>query len=185
MLRHMRLRLPPVLRKHEGTRVRGILFLKEFSYSRTLVLSCCSALRRDRIDNRADSRDAVRGKSTASGVLEHELTRWGVVHAVDLVVRYVAVHPLDRGTQRLKYVDRSLRDRLQLRRAQFSGAGQLTLDDKSRHNILLFVAALTYRRYVINIPLVCRSSRPSPHRNPGHVVTPNARRRPPRPDATS
>src|SRR4051794_40570644 len=95
--------------------------------------ACSARLRRGRVDDRPDPRDAVGGEPALPGVLAHRLLVRREVHAVDLVVGDVALDPLDLRPHPPQDAAGLLRDGLELLGGQLPGAGDLSLDDELGH----------------------------------------------------
>src|SRR5262249_30507570 len=87
-----------------------------------------------RVDDRPHLRDAVRREPALPRVLANEIRRGRDVDAVDPVVGDVALDPLDLGSQAVEDGARPLRDALELRGRELSGARDVALDDVLRHD---------------------------------------------------
>src|SRR5690242_17438112 len=94
---------------------------------RTLTESL-GLLRGRRIDHASHLRDLVRGKAPALRVLADHLLVWCAIDAVDLIVRNVAVDPLDLRPEVAKHVARGLRRGLEVGRVELPNAGHFAFD---------------------------------------------------------
>src|SRR5687767_15564149 len=83
-----------------------------------------SGLGRRRVDRGPDAGDAVCRKSAPARVLANQTFVRSVVHAIDLVARDVAVHPLDVGAEFAEHAAGFLRNGLQI-----GGAGRTDVGD--------------------------------------------------------
>src|SRR5437016_10523219 len=85
---------------------------------RQSLLRCCRRelvpLRCRWIDNRRYLQHPIRRKSATPGMLANNLRVGSDVHASNLVLGHVALHPLNARTELLQHVAGFLRDRLEL-----------------------------------------------------------------------
>src|SRR5262245_47281099 len=89
-----------------------------------------------RVDEAAYCADAIDGDVCQAGVfLDHELVR-RVVDAIDLVVRHVAVDPLDFRPELPECSQRNERSLADLCFGHPAGAWDVTFDNKLRHSAL-------------------------------------------------
>lgn len=94
-----------------------------------------SGLGRGRIDHLSDLGNAVGREAALFGVFTHQLRVGRDVDAIDLVVRDVALDPVDLRAELLQDAARFLGDGLQLCGREFSDAGNFAFDDLFGHRI--------------------------------------------------
>src|SRR5438477_3273484 len=100
----------------------------------TLVwVSLRSGFRRGRVDGFANLRDTVCREPSLPGMFADQFLVRGDVDAVDLVIRNVAVQPLDLGTELAQHAAGSLRDGGELVGRHFTRVRNFALDDVFRH----------------------------------------------------
>src|SRR6266852_880111 len=90
-------------------------------------------LRCRRIDDRRHLEHSIRWKSSESGVLTNDVGVGGDVDTGDLVLGYVALNPLDAGTELLQYVAGPLRDTLPVCGGNCRRIRALPFDQVLRH----------------------------------------------------
>jgi hypothetical protein len=87
-----------------------------------------SGLNRGRIDDALDLGDAVGGESSLFGMFSNHFLVGSEVHAINFVVRHVAVQPLNLPAQILNYAIGFLRNGLNLVLGQTSCVRDISLD---------------------------------------------------------
>jgi hypothetical protein len=91
------------------------------------------SIRRGWINDGTNLGNRIGRESAHLGMLAHKSRVRSDVHAVNLVIGHVALHPLNPGAELVQYTARFLGNPVQVRRRKFPGTGNFTLDHKLWH----------------------------------------------------
>src|SRR5208337_2803608 len=130
-------------KKRAGTRPAPANYSRLSTVAWRLIFD---SLRRRRVDDPLDLRNAIGGESAQCGVLPDGVGVRSHIDAIQLVVGHEAFEPLNLRPYPPKYCARLLRNRLQFVCCQLSRAGNLPLDYILWHGSLLWKRAAAFTR---------------------------------------